>query len=266
MLWFLDLCFRLRGRYEKRYLGEDCGWVKDLPFGLIIKFGKMRTGSEADTLRYIRKHTTIPVPRVYASAEKDGRHYTLMKCIDGIPLECVWDDLTSQQRSHIVSQLHDYVAQLRTLKPPPTIPPGSISSLYGKPYLDARLSSGHPVGPFLSEAAFNDFLIDVASKWIHPELTVGTRRRMRDDHRIVFTHGDLAPRNILVKGGKVVALIDWEESGWMPEHWELVKAMWFPAMGPDSTWNEAIFDFITREHENDWKVDRELSDYMVGAI
>ena len=61
MLWFLDLCFRLRGRYEKRYLGEDCGWVKDLPFGLIIKFGKMRTGSEADTLRYIRKHTTIPL-------------------------------------------------------------------------------------------------------------------------------------------------------------------------------------------------------------
>ena len=86
MLWFLDLCFRLRGRYEKRFLGEDCGWVKDLPFGLIIKFGKMRTGSEADTLRYIRKHTTIPVPRVYASAEKDGRHYTLMKYIDGIPL------------------------------------------------------------------------------------------------------------------------------------------------------------------------------------
>ena len=90
----------------------------------------MKTGSEADTLRYIRKHTTIPVPRVYASAEKDGRHYTLMKCIDGVPLQCVWDDFDAQQRSRVVSQLHDYVAQLRTLKPPPTIPPESISSLY----------------------------------------------------------------------------------------------------------------------------------------
>ena len=64
----------------------------------------------------------------------------------------------------------------------------------------------------------------------------------------------------------MVALIDWEESGWMPEHWELVKAMWFPMMWKDNSWNDSLFDILTREHENDWKVDRELSDYMVGAI
>jgi aminoglycoside phosphotransferase (APT) family kinase protein len=39
----------------------------------------------------------------------------------------------------------------------------------------------------------------------------------------VFTHGDLAPRNIIVKDGKIAALLDWEVSGWYPEYWEYVK-------------------------------------------
>jgi aminoglycoside phosphotransferase (APT) family kinase protein len=52
-----------------------------------------------------------------------------------------------------------------------------------------------------------------------------------------MTHGDLHPRNIMVKwegakdegdghgGGnriRVTALIDWELSGWYPEYWEFV--------------------------------------------
>ena len=89
---------------------------------------------------------------------------------------------------------------------------------------------------------------------------------MRNDHRIVFTHGDLAPRNILVKGGEVVALIDWEESGWFPEHWEFIKAMWCTGLEGDATWDEAVLGFLTREYEADWKLDRELTDYISGAV
>lgn len=36
----------------------------------------------------------------------------------------------------------------------------------------------------------------------------------------VLTHGDLNPFNILVRGDKVVGLIDWESSGWYPHYWE----------------------------------------------
>jgi hypothetical protein len=36
---------------------------------------------------------------------------------------------------------------------------------------------------------------------------------MRNDHRIVFTDGDFAPRNIMVQWHVVVGLIDWEHSG-----------------------------------------------------
>ena len=264
--WLLDIYITLRGRYEQACLGGNHGRVKWFPFGCLIKIGKARAGAEADTVRFIREHTTIPVPRVYISAKGPRRTYMVMESVDGIPLQYVWRELNAQQRLHIVTQLRDYVAQLRTLKPPSAVSSGTISSLYGQPYRDSRLSSGAPVGPFPSEGALNDFLIDVADRWIDKGLTVDTRRKMRNDHRIVFTHGDLAPRNILVKGDEVVALIDWEESGWMPEHWEFIKAMWCTGLEDDATWDEAVFGFLTREYETDWKIDRELTDYMEGVV
>ena len=43
--------------------------------------------------------------------------------------------------------------------------------------------------------------------------------------RILFAHSDLRPQNIIVKDGKVAAIIDWERSGWYPEYWEYAKAL-----------------------------------------
>ncbi|KND87311.1 hypothetical protein TOPH_08021 [Tolypocladium ophioglossoides CBS 100239] len=53
-------------------------------------------------------------------------------------------------------------------------------------------------------------------------------------HEFVMTHNDLDPRNILVKGSQVVALLDWEYSGFYPEYWEYCKALWRP--GWDGSW------------------------------
>ena len=45
-------------------------------------------------------------------------------------------------------------------------------------------------------------------------------------HAIVFTHGFLAFRNIIVKDSRFKAIIDWEMAGWYPEYWEFAKAFW----------------------------------------
>jgi thiamine kinase-like enzyme len=47
-------------------------------------------------------------------------------------------------------------------------------------------------------------------------------------HEIVLTHADLSPRNIIVKGDKVVGILDWEMAGFYPEYWKYVKAMYHP--------------------------------------
>lgn len=68
------------------------------------------------------------------------------------------------------------------------------------------------------------------------------RSFMREDHACVMTHGDLHPRNIIEqlvpgyyndpsdddvtgKHVKVIAVIDWDKSGWYPEYWEFAKAL-----------------------------------------
>lgn len=52
------------------------------------------------------------------------------------------------------------------------------------------------------------------------------RRDLPDDARVVFTHNDLNFANILVSRNglcKVLAIIDWHQSGWYPSYWEYCK-------------------------------------------
>jgi hypothetical protein len=42
----------------------------------------------------------------------------------------------------------------------------------------------------------------------------------------VFTHVDFRRDSIMIKNDHVTGIIDWEVSGWYPEHWEFVKAFY----------------------------------------
>ncbi|EKM56140.1 uncharacterized protein PHACADRAFT_257219 [Phanerochaete carnosa HHB-10118-sp] len=177
---------------------------------------------EAATLHYIRLHTTIPVPGVYAQADGHGSRYLLMDRVEGENLELAWHHLNDEQRDAIAEQLQDYVFQLRALPPMHGL---RVCAVNGGALRDSRITSTGKIGPFADEAEFNDFIVPMAESFICTEILEETRRRMRDNHQVVFTHGDLAPRNILVKGSQIVAVLDWAQAGWLPEHWELVKAM-----------------------------------------
>lgn len=55
-------------------------------------------------------------------------------------------------------------------------------------------------------------------------------------YRTCFTHGDLAPRNIVVRNGRVAAIIDWGYAGWYPEYWEFTKGHY--VFFPREDWSE----------------------------
>ena len=41
-----------------------------------------------------------------------------------------------------------------------------------------------------------------------------------------FTHGDVAPHNIMVdENGRITGVIDWELTGWYPEYWDYANIM-----------------------------------------
>lgn len=71
------------------------------------------------------------------------------------------------------------------------------------------------------------------------------RELLPDDAEIVFTHADLHPSNIMVNPDSpstIMALIDWEQSGWYPDYWEFCKAEYTTEYGSD--WNNHLVEFF----------------------
>lgn len=48
---------------------------------------------------------------------------------------------------------------------------------------------------------------------------------LQTGHPIVFTHNDMHEGNILVSGGHVSAILDWECAGFYPDYWEYATIM-----------------------------------------
>ncbi|EKM77846.1 hypothetical protein AGABI1DRAFT_101541 [Agaricus bisporus var. burnettii JB137-S8] len=40
---------------------------------------------------------------------------------------------------------------------------------------------------------------------------------------VQFTHGDLLPKNILVNGSEITAIVDWATAGFYPAYWEYCR-------------------------------------------
>lgn len=58
----------------------------------IPRLGKERLPNEAESLRFIRQNTNIPVPTLYGAFEVDGSYFLLMEYIDGIDMTMLSED------------------------------------------------------------------------------------------------------------------------------------------------------------------------------
>jgi hypothetical protein len=119
-------------------------------------------------------------------------------------------------------------------------------SVTGGRILDSLFLTGKSKDPyarrFPSVKDFHDTLIPHNSTY---------RAQLDDGCEIVFVHGDLHPSNILISfaldnpSASIVALVDWEQSGWMPEYWEYGKAL--RAVSYEGVWHRQclpnIIDF-----------------------
>lgn len=178
-------------------------------------FGPNDTPNEAVALRFIKAHTTIPVPEVISS---DWDRVT-MEYVEGQTLQQAWPVLTPNQQSEILAQLSDYIAQMRSLSGT------SLGRVDGQGVVVPAFMERWG-GPFGSLSEFHDWLAsplrrkNARSIYWHQITT-----QLGADYPIVFTHADLAARNIIIRDGRIVAIIDWELAGWYPEYWEYVFAM-----------------------------------------
>jgi len=84
---------------------------------------------------------------------------------------------------------------------------GTIGSCSGGIVRDCRRISEYTGSPFSDEGSFNDFFFDLFAA-TPTAIRTALARRLRIDHCIVFTHGDLTQHNIVIKDNKIVGLID----------------------------------------------------------
>ncbi|KAI1209388.1 uncharacterized protein F4807DRAFT_460604 [Annulohypoxylon truncatum] len=231
------VCYKTLRKLGKHLYGEpdDYSTVQRLPFGLYLKYngeaGEAR--NEFNALGIVRRHTSIPVPKAIDIVFKQGDlndpfffpgAYVLMSKLPGLPVAHCQNILSEKDMERISNQLKGYVAQLRDIPRSVTsdkLDVAMICNTLGEACRDSRIRGAQPFGPFEDEAAFSQLL------------------RFPDDparrgHKIVFTHADLNPRNILIDrtaqpdgsiGWGVTGIIDWEFAGYYPEYWEYTKAM-----------------------------------------
>lgn len=194
-----------------------------LPEGVVMKTGQSLRLQEADALRVALK-AQLPVPRVYDVGEmKDSKSrdtkYIRMDYIKGQTLQELWPSMKATEKQDIANQLRDIISAMRSLEPPPNY----IGDCGGMEVRDSRRFDAYHAPACTDEAEFNRFLLDGLMKQTPRGLYDAFARRLRTNHRIVLSHCDLAPRNLMVHEGKIVGVIDWEDAGWYPEYWEYVK-------------------------------------------
>ncbi|KAK5169875.1 uncharacterized protein LTR77_005853 [Saxophila tyrrhenica] len=198
----------------------------------IIKTGHRVRLTEAATIKFV------------------GPSYILMERIRGEEIPAAWKRLGEDGRRKIFSQLKAMFEELRSLKPPPGT--GAESCVGGRGY-DCRIPRCPQFGPFKTIQDFHFWLREGfnltdqpkpdnldETEWADLEKTVAMHEGPFPPP--VFTHGDLNPFNILVRGDEVVGIVDREFGGWYPHYWEYTSA-WYGNLWR-SEWQGLVDQFL----------------------
>ncbi|KAG8420253.1 hypothetical protein J3459_011262 [Metarhizium acridum] len=189
------------------------------PDKTIVKSGKTISLEEAEAIQ-VAALAGLPVPEILTTDSQPGGINVLqMSQVDGRPLSEVWRTMTLLTKRSIALQLRSMLTTMRALQAPPRL----VGACSGGQFRDSRLCHSHYFPSLVKEDEFNKYLISNLSHVTPRPVRDAFTRQQRNGHRIVFTHGDLSPRNIIVSNDRIVGLVDWEEAGWFPEYWEYVK-------------------------------------------
>lgn len=213
-------------------------------FNICIKVKPSENLAEAYALRFVSRHTSIPVPKVHCAFVYRGETYIVMSKIRGQMLWHGWLSRSQDSKKKIFEQLSRMLAELQSLPRPAGV---GVSNVIGGPFWDCRLPSKALWGPYATtrnfhEALANDADLDIEYDNLPPDVTELFCFYRGSSHDLVFTHGDLSSLNILVRGDQVVGIVDWETAGWFPSYWEYTCAK--NANPQNAFWAQEVDHFL----------------------
>ncbi|KAG2418927.1 hypothetical protein HFD88_002030 [Aspergillus terreus] len=208
---------------------------------MVVKYGYGVRLAEAEAMFLVSKRTTIATPKLLSAYVLDGTGYIVMSYEEGEPLAHYWDRVSEAEQEKILLQLRNYVEQMRGVKG------DFIGGIDYSSCCDGIFEGGfgdytkYSYGPYESEESFNEGIVqalrdrlptellehegDPDSVFFTSEFLLYQTVRGLKGHEIVFTHGDLHDRNIIVRADGTVVLLDWGSAGFWPEYWEFYRAM-----------------------------------------
>ncbi|KAH8829057.1 kinase-like protein [Flagelloscypha sp. PMI_526] len=175
---------------------------------------------EGATLQHVQTHFPgLPVPEHYGTVQLGPAHILFLSRLPGSTIESrIQSDLDK-----IISRLHTQQELL------PSLPLfGSVQEHICR---DTRMRTrtSCPDDPIKTQEQFNDFLMSGIDMRMSKGYRTWLRSLLRDDHPVVFSHGDLHPGNILVQEQEngeieISGILDWEMAGYYPAYWDALKA------------------------------------------
>ncbi|KAG6165704.1 hypothetical protein E4U51_004153 [Claviceps purpurea] len=214
--------------------------------------------TEHQTLTYLQEHMPeFPVPRPHGLLRLGFRCFLFTSYISGMNLEDAWPELDCSQKQDMSRQIDALFAKLRSFPVPEHACLGDVA---GGGCRDLRRSQRVSTKPIKSVAEFEDFIFEGSNKAtsLYVELLRGLLPR---SNKIVFTHGDIRPANIMVRREdgiwKAAAIIDWENSGFYPEYWDAIKTANLLTLREHFDWYKYIPQSISpNRYPVQWLVDR----------
>jgi aminoglycoside phosphotransferase (APT) family kinase protein len=224
-----------------------------------------RSGSlvdESRTLAYLQNHLPdFPAPKLHGLIDFGG-FYLLFTTFEGPhDLEKIWPQLDPNQKRDMSTQLADLITRLRSLPHPEHAPFGKVE---GGRCEDARRGMRTSDEAVTNTEQFEDFVFSGATRATSTYVQFLRDFTPTPPAECVFTHGDIKPGNIIVEQSesldwKIVAIVDWESSGFYPSYWESIKMTNNLSSMDDDDWYLYLPEpFSPHQHPVAWLLDRVL--------
>ncbi|KAF9242019.1 kinase-like domain-containing protein [Melanogaster broomeanus] len=214
---------------------------------LVLKKTCRTTSTEADALRYMNQVAPhLPIPKLIHSFELDGAMYTLMTRLPGRRFLDMRLDISARDvEDNTIQEIMVLLRQLWTLSQPSEIRGKVMISASGHGLPHPRIFHEGIGGPYDSTLECYDSMVLGNVSDLPPRIT----EALANDP-VVWVHTDLRMQNILIDDkGHVTGVVDWEDSGWLPKHWQLhmLRRPQLGCMGPwVELWrNRYRFDEVT---------------------
>lgn len=192
--------------------------MQQLPFGLYAKCGIH--SNEPNALRLLeREAPSIPAPLLIDTFHHDSADWFISTRVLGTRVLGLLHRMSYPERDQLAADLSDIIAKMHKIR---NTTPYRFANVTGGPIYDRRIDY-EGVGPFNNEADLNTCLAG-GKEW-QMSLMEQVPSAFSRSHDSVFTHGDLFFGNVLVDGGRLSGIVDWEGAAFMPTYWECAKAM-----------------------------------------